>query len=195
MSEELNNKLNEENNSIDSIQIKIDEKMKKLEELSNKGRNEKVNEISNIFELTRKLEKHDLISETSSELQNLKDQFNNFEEIRETILEIQKLEISKEIQDAKNKLREEIETEKFKAWFITKSDLKIGKFISDETIEIINNPKNFLDNTKWLFVWTIETLVIALILSKDLITWFAKSLSHITQITKEKWKYDWLSEI
>ncbi len=115
MSEELNNKLNEENNSIDSIQIKIDEKMKKLEELSNKGRNEKVNEISNIFELTRKLEKHDLISETSSELQNLKDQFNNFEEIRETILEIQKLEISKEIQDAKNKLREEIETEKFKA--------------------------------------------------------------------------------
>lgn len=195
MWEQLNNKLNEENSAFESIQDQIDEKMKKLQELSQKGRNDKVNDISNIFELTKKLEKHDLISETSTELQNLKDQFNNFEEIRETILEIKKLEIYKDIQDAKNKLREEIEAEKFKAWFITKSDLTIWKYISDETIEKINNPQNIIDNTKWLFVWTIETLVIALILSKDLITWFAKSLSHITQITKEKWKYDWLSEI
>lgn len=190
-----NNWDNFELNEKDLLQAKINEQINKLESLTKRWENEKIEEITSIIELRKKLEQNDLKSETWDYLQKLKDNFSNYEEITQTLLEIQKLEIAKEAISQKEKLREEIEEERFKAWLITKNDLNIWKYLSQETIDQINNPQNFTQNMKWIFIWTIETLVIALILSKDILKWFATLANDITLIAKNKWKYDWFKEV
>lgn len=190
-----NNWDNFELNEKDLLDSKIDEKITKLENLTIKCGINKKNEIISIIELRKKLEQNDLKSGTWDYLQKLKDNYCNSDEITQTILEIQKLEIAKEAISQKEKLREEIEEERFKAWLITKSDLNIWKYLSQETIDQINNPQNFTQNMKWIFIWTIETLVIALILSKDILKWFVTLANDITLIAKNKWKYDWFKEV
>lgn len=190
-----NNSNNFEASEKDLLQAKIDEQITKLENLTKKWELDKVDEITSMIELRKRIEQNDLKAETWDYLQKLKDNFSNFDEITQTILEIQKLEIAKEAISQKEKLREEIEEEKFKAWLITKSDLNIWKYLSQETIDQINNPQNIIQNMKWIFIWTLETLVIALILSKDILKWFATLANDITLIAKNKWKYDWFKEV
>lgn len=190
-----NNSNNFEASEKDLVNARIDEQITKLENLTKKCEINKVEEITSMIELRKRIEKNDLKAETWDYLQKLKDNYCNSDEITQTILEIQRLEIVKETILQKEKIREEIEEEKFKAWLITKSDLNIWKYLSQETIDQINNPQNIIQNMKWIFIWTVETLVIALILSKDILKWFATLANDITLIAKNKWKYDWFKEV
>lgn len=66
-----------------------------------------------------------------------------------------------------------------------------SKIFSKETLKRCQNPQNIWDNLVWLWVWVIETWMIAWKTVWDICVWIVKAPYDLYQIATWKAKYEW----
>jgi len=130
-------------------------------------------------------------------LVNLKEwnSYENYEKLAEYVLSLTKLkeESKKWIESLKAEISKELLNEIF--WDSVKNeDLLIWKY-SKETLERLNNPKNFRDQMLWAWIWISESLAQTLKIVYDLLKWWLKLPLDLIKIIKWEAKYDWFKDI
>lgn len=138
-----------------------------------------------IAEIEKKANSWDIVWNNEDKLTQGK-----YEALANKIIEISKL--TDEIQAWIQKLRAELLNDSFREISLTSNSLLTKWIYSKKTLKRIDDPKNFIDQLLWLWVWTIETIAVIWKFGYDLWKWIVMSPYHFVQIIRWKAKYDWI---
>lgn len=201
---EFKNDLQNNLESNSDLELKIEQKIKKLQDSVIKNHLISKESLAQLLDFWNNINIQDIKQETSWELDNLKNELKaltwetsnfDYEDIYNQLVEIKKLKLALELKNEIDSLKSEIEKEKFYGWNYTKKDLLIWKYLSDETIRQINNPNNVSQNLKWLSIWLFESIAITWKLWYDLIIWLIKTFNDLYKIISWKAEYEWFKNI
>lgn len=201
---EFKNDLQNNLESNSDLELKIEQKIKKLQDSVIKNHIISKESLAQLLDFWNNINIQDIKQETSWELDNLKNELKaltgetsnfDYEDIYNQLIEIKKLKLALELKNEIDSLKSEIEKEKFYGWNYTKKDLLIWKYLSDETIRQINNPNNVSQNLKWLSIWLFESIAITWKLWYDLIIWLIKTFNDLYKIISWKAEYEWFKNI
>lgn len=107
---------------------------------------------------------------------------DEYKYLAEKLIEISKLKEKTQIWI--EELRAELIKDSFSDNLFTSKTLLTKWLYSQKTLDKIENPKWFLDNMVWFWVWTIETLAIIWKFSFETLKWIIKSPIDLVQIAK-----------
>ncbi len=111
-----------------------------------------------------------------------------YEALANKIIEVSKL--TKDIQKWIQNLRAEILQDSFQEMFLSSSYLQTKWLYSREILARIDDPKTLWDNLMWLWIGTLESLVIVWKFTYDIGKWIILTPYHIIEIIRWKGKYN-----
>jgi hypothetical protein len=119
------------------------------------------------------------------------DEKNEIDEIVESIQRIQNLQraLTEKSRIEIASLRDWIKLEKSDDYKIASNSYAISnKLFSSELLNKIENPEHLWHNLVWAFIWSIDTIYKALIYTKDLAIWIAKSPVDLYKLLRKELK-------